>query len=113
MSPEHIQGARCGRKADVWSYGCVLLEMATGRMPWLDAAGSQPAVGQFAIFRLLSLIVEANHPPPMPAPDEMPDGLHALLLACFERDLARRPTTAELLEFVWVVNNPIGPGPML
>jgi len=102
MSPEHIQGARCGRKADVWSYACVLLEMLTGSMPWLDTAGVQPAVGQFAIFRLLSLIVEAKTPPPMPSPEHMPEGLHALLLACFERDLSRRPTTADLLEYDWV-----------
>lgn len=91
MSPEHIQGARCGRKADVWSYACVLLEMLTGGMPWLTGGAMQPAAGQFAVFRLMTLIVEAKHPPPMPAPEEIPDGLHELMLACFCR--ARpRPT---------------------
>ena len=105
MSPEHIQGARCGRKADVWSYACVLLEMLTGGMPWLTGGAMQPAAGQFAVFRLMTLIVEAKHPPPMPASEEIPDGLHELMLACFERDLARRPTTAELLEYGWVVDS--------
>ena len=104
MSPEHIQGARCGRKADVWSYACVLLEMLTGGMPWLTGGAMQPAAGQFAVFRLMTLIVEAKHPPPMPAPEEIPDGLHELMLACFERDLARRPTTVELLEYGWVID---------
>lgn len=100
MSPEHIQGARCGRKADVWSYGCVLLEMLTGGMPWLT--GQKAAVGQFAVFQLLSRIVESEGPPPMPPPEDMPEGLHELLLACFERDLERRPTTADLLGFEWI-----------
>ena len=105
MSPEHIQGARCGRKADIWSYGCVLLEMLTGFMPWLgDGASNASAVGQFGWFKLLNHIVEAKHPPPMPHAEAMPHGLHPLLLACFERDLARRPTTAELLESEWVVS---------
>jgi hypothetical protein len=40
----------------------------------------------------------------MPAPEEIPDGLHELMLACFERDLARRPTTVELLEYGWVID---------
>jgi serine/threonine protein kinase len=37
MSPEHVRGANCGRKADIWSYGATLLEMLTGRPPWHDA----------------------------------------------------------------------------
>ena len=31
--PEHIKGAACGRKADIWSYAGVLLEMLTGTPP--------------------------------------------------------------------------------
>ena len=53
MSPEHIQGARCGRKADIWSFGCVLLEMATGVPPWADRTAPSKSGGQFAVFQLL------------------------------------------------------------
>ncbi|KAK3078478.1 hypothetical protein LTS18_007410, partial [Coniosporium uncinatum] len=36
MSPEVIKGSATGRlgAVDVWSLGCVILEMATGRRPW-------------------------------------------------------------------------------
>mmetsp|Transcript_2783 Transcript_2783/g.5870 ORF Transcript_2783/g.5870 Transcript_2783/m.5870 type:complete len:229 (-) Transcript_2783:109-795(-) len=109
MSPEHVQGARCGRKADVWSYGCVLLEMLTGRPPWQPADG-QPtgAAGHFAVFQLLSRIVESKGPPPMPGEEEMPPGMQELLLACFERDLERRPTTDALFSYAWVAGGGLG-----
>ena len=101
MSPEHICGANCGRKADIWSYGGVLVEMLTGVPPWFDAAASNNK-GHFATFALLSRIVNETGPPPLPPSSELPVGLQDLLLACFARDLAQRPTTTELLSFRWI-----------
>lgn len=34
MAPEVIRQTGHGRKSDIWSVGCVVLEMATGCMPW-------------------------------------------------------------------------------
>ena len=38
MSPEVIRNEECGRPGamDIWSIGCVVLECATGRKPWLN-----------------------------------------------------------------------------
>jgi mitogen-activated protein kinase kinase kinase len=36
MSPELLSNSKTGRRSavDIWSLGCVVLEMATGRKPW-------------------------------------------------------------------------------
>lgn len=36
MSPEVARGDEQGFPADVWALGCTVIEMATGRPPWLD-----------------------------------------------------------------------------
>lgn len=36
MAPEVISGEGWNSKADVWSLGCVLIEMLTGKIPWSD-----------------------------------------------------------------------------
>ncbi|RAL15469.1 putative MAP kinase kinase kinase (Bck1) [Aspergillus homomorphus CBS 101889] len=91
MAPEVIQsqGQGYSAKVDIWSLGCVVLEMFAGRRPW----SKEEAIG--AIFKLGSL----SQAPPIPEDVSMnisPAAL-AFMYDCFTVDSLDRPTAETLL----------------
>ena len=91
MAPEVIrsQGQGYSAKVDIWSLGCVVLEMFAGRRPW----SKEEAIG--AIYKLGSL----NQAPPIP--DDVSGAISAeavaFMLDCFTIDPSERPTAEILL----------------
>lgn len=89
MAPEVIrsQGEGYSAKVDIWSLGCVVLEMFAGRRPW-----SKEAVG--AIYKI------ANGQPP-PIPEDIQETIGPLAVAfmmdCFSVNPFDRPTADVLL----------------
>ncbi|KAJ1678511.1 ATP binding, partial [Spiromyces aspiralis] len=57
MAPEAARSERFSAKVDVWSLGCVTIEMWTGQRPWVNMDETQ------VIFRL----AKTSEPPPLPA----------------------------------------------
>ena len=47
MAPEVVLRQGHSLPADVWSFGCLLLEMASGRPPWSDLSKQTKEVMQF------------------------------------------------------------------
>ena len=89
-----IKGINKGRHGsiDIWSLGCVVLEMATGRKPWANLDNEWAIMWNIA----------AGHPPQMPGQDQLSDLGLDFLKKCFERDPKTRPSAAELLQHDWV-----------
>ena len=83
------EGQGYSAKVDIWSMGCVVLEMFAGRRPW----SKEEMIG--AIFKLGSL----NQAPPIP--DDVSDSVSpeavAFMSECFEIDPGERPTAETLL----------------
>ncbi|KAK3901488.1 hypothetical protein C8A05DRAFT_34837 [Staphylotrichum tortipilum] len=95
MSPEAIKGEAPGHfgAGDVWSLGCVILEMATGRRPWANLDNE---------WAIMYSIAQGN-PPQLPSPDQLsPQGID-FLERCFARDSSRRDTAVALLQHEWIM----------
>jgi serine/threonine protein kinase len=91
MAPEVIQGARhYGRKADVWSLGALVVEMASGAPPYADL----PPVA--ALFRIGS---DTAMPP---LPTHLSATAQHFLALCFTRDPRVRPASKKLQEHAFV-----------
>eukprot|EP00903_Cladosiphon_okamuranus_P008458 g8126.t1 len=86
MAPEMLLKRKCGKRVDVWSLGCAVLEMVTTRPPWADT------------FKHPVEIIEhfSANPGPPPLPDDLSPSLRDFLLACFTWNAAKRPTSHEL-----------------
>ena len=93
MAPEVITQTGHGRKADVWSVGCTVLQMCTGVPPWKTMKFG-------SISALMYHVANTNDPPPMP--DTISDQLRSFLHLCFQRNPEQRPSAEELLAHPFV-----------
>lgn len=94
MSPEVIKGEIPGRPGavDIWSLGCVILEMATGRRPWSSLDNE---------WAIMYNIAQGN-PPQLPSTDQLSSRGIDFLKKCFIRDPRTRASAPELLQHEWI-----------
>jgi mitogen-activated protein kinase kinase kinase len=95
MSPEVIKGGSTGRHGavDIWSLGCVILEMATGRRPWASMDN------EWAIMYHIA----QGDPPQLPGRDQLSEQGIDFLMKCFDRDPNKRASAVELLQHEWIM----------
>ncbi|KAL4450218.1 hypothetical protein ABPG77_010887 [Micractinium sp. CCAP 211/92] len=98
LAPEVLRGARASASSDVFSFGMVLWELLTWRLPWAGCGMSA--------FQIGAKIVAGERPviPPreeLPGPDSATfAGLEAycqLVRDCWAQDATQRPTMAQVV----------------
>ena len=89
MSPEMAVGSELDARTDIYSLGCVAYWLLTGELVF---DGKNP------LEVLLSHIQDVPVPPSQRTELDIPPELERIILACLEKDPARRPQTAQELE---------------
>lgn len=94
MAPEVVKQTTYTKKADIWSVGCLIVEMLTGEHPWAQLNQMQ------AIFKIGSAAAK-------PAiPSDISADAHNFLDLCFELDHEVRPSAGDLLKHPWLAKKP-------
>ncbi|KAH8832988.1 Pkinase-domain-containing protein [Flagelloscypha sp. PMI_526] len=93
MAPEVIELKGASTKSDIWSLGCTVIELLTGKPPYADVGNSMSVM-----FR----IVEDARPP---LPENCSPALERFLLECFDKDPTKRPAADVLCEHEWLQLN--------
>jgi Tol biopolymer transport system component len=79
MSPEQARGKPLDRRTDIWSFGCVLYEMLTGKSVFGDATVSD----------MIARILE-REPDWSALPEKTPPGVRRVLRRCLQKDYRQR-----------------------
>ena len=87
MAPEVVLRKGHTYPADIWSFGCLVIEMTAGRPPWSELSRNSKEV--------LNLISTPNSYPKIPKCSE---SLKGLITCCLQREPSLRPTCKELLD---------------
>ncbi|KAL8207816.1 hypothetical protein R6Q57_007228 [Mikania cordata] len=94
MAPEVINNNSngCNLAVDIWSLGCTVLEMATGKPPWSQYEGVA------ALFKV------GNSKELPTIPDHLSDDGKDFILKCLQRAPSRRLNATQLLDHPFVKN---------
>jgi serine/threonine protein kinase len=94
MAPEVItEDSGYGLKADIWSVGCTVVEMHTGKPPWPEFNSMWAAIYHIANTK----------EKPSQIPEDLDEHAKHFLDQCFERDTNRRPGAKDLIVHKYLI----------
>jgi len=85
MAPETVRTGAHNKSSDIWSFGCLVLNLLTGRLPWDELDNS---------FAAMFRIGHGEHPS---IPSSLSPAATDFLMKCFEPKADLRATAEELL----------------
>lgn len=92
FAPETLTTNNFTKESDIWSLGCTIIEMLTGKPPWSDLDPEQ------AMNKIKSKEIPQF-------PDNISSHLTDFLCTCFEIDPGKRHSIAYLKELLWITTN--------
>lgn len=95
MAPEVLQSEPSDEKADVYSFGVILWELATGKIPW-EGLNSMQVVGAVGFMHQRLQI-----------PDDLDPEWRSLIEDCFHSNPRLRPTFQDLMEQLREMQKPL------
>ncbi|XVF31614.1 hypothetical protein REPUB_Repub17cG0006400 [Reevesia pubescens] len=93
MPPESVTDGKIKASLDIWSLGCIVLEMITGKLPW-----------KYQNRRDLAIKIGFSRYPPK-IPETMSSTGKDFLMKCFARDPSERWTADMLLSHPFLLPN--------
>ena len=91
MAPEVVKQSGHGRQADIWSVGCTVIEMCTGKPPFSNFTTHVAVLFHIAV---------STTPPEFP--ENVGDEGHEFLSLCFQHEPRERPSARALLKHPFI-----------
>ncbi|KAG7384804.1 hypothetical protein PHYPSEUDO_002190 [Phytophthora pseudosyringae] len=95
-APEICEGKRYSEQADIYSFGVVLSELDTCKIPFHDCVGSDGKKAK--PFHILQAVMTGTLR--LSFSEECPPRIRRIGVLCCQHDPARRPTAAQLVEML-------------
>lgn len=98
MAPE-VMKYKAGRRSDIWSLGCTVIEMVTAEPPWPNLR-----ITKMTVTETLKAIVDGPGSPPLP--DSATGNCRSFLECVLVRDHTKRPYAPALLRHRFARQDP-------
>lgn len=96
MAPEVVAKSRYGKSSDIWSFGCLAIEMGTARTPWGTFENQVQALIKIGM---------SNDTPPFP--EGVSEDCHSFISQCIQREAQLRACASDLLHHNMVRDIPL------
>ena len=100
MAPEVIRGEKATWSSDIWSLGCLAIELLTGDIPFSNVGNS---------FKVLYILSNREKEPHELIPESIQGPARDFIVTCLQMDPEQRPTATVLLQHEFICSKEHSP----